>query len=79
MTETKEDQIVDVMCMGISERQGFSLAPVGYEPIYLEFHPGQPTKMRRPYADFLVAQDPHKFNIVDDGKPTAAARPGKTK
>lgn len=64
-------QIVAVECLGITTRVGFQMIPDGFAPEYREFDPGVPLDVRKPYADFLVAQDPHKFVIRAAQKPEA--------
>ena len=60
--------VVVVQCLGIVNTSGFSLSPEGIEPKYYDFVPGKGTSMPKPYADFLVAQDPTKFVVVE-GEP----------
>lgn len=78
MTETeakpKAVEMVLVGCNGIVEGDsaGFALTPLGFEPTFVEFVNGKPTKMARHYADYLVSQDPTKFFFIVEEKKDAA-------
>lgn len=74
----KVDEVL-VRCAGIVSPIGYNLTPDGYQPIYLEFVPGQPTKTLRPYAAFLVSQDPTRFIIEEVQQQAAAEAPATAK
>lgn len=66
MTDNAEKvQTVFVKCLGIAGKQGFCLLPIGYEATFVEFMPNEPLEMKKHYADYIVAQDPHRFIVVD--------------
>lgn len=70
-TETPEKEAetpVLVMCLGIACESGFQINADGYEPGYVHFQPGVPKKLRKWEADWLIAQDKSRFEIVKPGK-----------
>jgi len=74
MTEqsTKSGETVNVKCLGIVDKMGFTLYPEGMEPKYFDFLAGQATAMPKPYADYIMAQDPARFvEVTPEAKPEA--------
>lgn len=82
-------EIVLVVCLGIACEAGFAVNPDGFEQSYAHFQPGVPTPLAKHYADFLIAQDPTRFEIVktekkeadksqqQTGEKTAKKKPGR--
>lgn len=71
MTKTAEvpqTPKVLVECRGIVTKQGFNAYPPRSAAVYVSFEPGKPTEVDKSVADYLVAQDAHKFVIVEPKK-----------
>lgn len=74
-----QPEIVLVVCSGIACPTGFSLNPDGYPGSYVDFMPGIAAPLARHYADWIVAQDPTRFEIVKPAKEAANTdKPVKT-
>lgn len=84
MTNVAEaPKTVYLKCLGIVQPMGFNLAPDGHAPSYVQFQPGKATPVKKHEADYLIAQDPHRFKIdaapeMKQPETPAAPAPEKT-
>lgn len=72
-----EKEEVAVVCDGIACTTGFNTVAEGFDPAYVQFEPGKPTKVARHVADFLVKSDPSRFHVVADESKKAELTPAE--
>lgn len=64
LEKTVDDEVV-VAHKGLTCAMGYGVAIDGEAPAIVMFYPGEPTKTKRKYADFLVKCDREKFSVVE--------------